>query len=229
MRVRLAFEWPGVVTSGLVPNEPNPDGRRARRERSRIAIIDAAFALILDGKGEPTADQIAERAGVSVSSIFRNFDGLGDMQQHVLDHFRERYSHLLLATPADGADIGQRITEFVRLRLDLYEQTNPLLTAARMRAVHDERWIEPINRNRSLLAEQTRAFFAPEVTTRAPADAANFVALVDSIMSPEVYDLMTKFHARSRRQLSDTWSEALRALIAAPPATTAAATRGVAS
>jgi AcrR family transcriptional regulator len=199
-----------------VTNGPSTDGRRARRERSRDAIIDAAFSLVLDGKGEPTAEQIAERAGVSVSSIFRNFNGLGGMQQHVLDRFRERYSHLLLATPSAGTDLDERIAEFVRLRLDLYEQTNPLLTTARTRAVHDDTWIEPINRNRSLLAEQTRTFFAPETTARTPTEAAGFVALVDSIMSPEVYDLMTRFHARSRRQVSDTWTEALRSLVTTP-------------
>lgn len=197
-------------------NKPSPDGRRARRERSRAAIIDAAFALILDGKGEPTAELVAERAGVSVSSIFRNFDGLGDMQQHVLGRFREHYSHLLLAVPPDGADIDERIAFFVQLRLDLYEQTSPLLTSARMRALHDDRWIEPINRNRTLLAEQTRACFLPEVATRSPMDAANFVALVDSIMSPELYELMTKFHARTRTQLATTWTVALRSLVDAP-------------
>ena len=197
-------------------NEPSSDGRRARRERSRTAVIDAAFSLILDGKGPPTVEQIAERAGVSVSSIFRMFDGLRDMQQHVLERFREQYSHLLLATPPDGTGVDERVAFFVRIRLDLFEQTNPLLTTARMRALHDDTWIEPTNRNRSLLAAQTRACFEPEITATSPSDAANFVALVDSVVSPEVYDLMTRFHARSRRQMSTTWVDALRALVAAP-------------
>ena len=200
-------------------NEPVTDGRRARRQRSRIAIIDAAFSLILDGKGQPSTEQIAERAGVSVSSIFRNFDGLDDMQQQVLDRFREHYAHLLLATPPEGSDLDDRVAFFVRLRLDLYEQAGPLLTTARMRALYDDTWIEPIDRNRSLLAAQTRACLAPEISERTPSAAADLVALVDSIMSPEVYDLMTKFHARSRRQLSGSWTHALRSLITSPVTT----------
>jgi len=192
------------------------DGRRARRQRSRIAIIDAAFSLILDGKAQPSTEQIAERAGVSVSSIFRNFDGLDDMQQRVLDRFREHYAHLLLATPPEDSGVDDRIAFFVRLRLDLYEQAGPLLMTARMRALHDDTWIEPIHRNRSLLAAQTRACLAPEISERTPSAAADLVALVDSIMSPEVYDLMTKFHARSRRQLSSSWTAALRSVITTP-------------
>ncbi|MGB0112669.1 MAG: TetR/AcrR family transcriptional regulator [Ilumatobacteraceae bacterium] len=194
--------------------EPTFDGRRARRERSRQAVVDAAFSLILDGKGPPTADAVAERAGVSVSSIFRNFDGLADIQQQALGQFRERFAHLLTATPPDGSTLDQRIAFFVRIRLDLYEQAHPLMAIARMRVLDDDTWVEPINRNRSTLAEQTRISFRAEVDGRSPADAANLIALLDALTSPEVYDLMTKFHARSRRQLSDIWTSGLRSAIA---------------
>ena len=85
-----------------------------------------------------------------------------------------------------------------------------------MCALHDDTWIEPINRNRSLLAAQTWACLAPELSERTPSAAADLVALVDSIMSPEVYDLMTKFHAPRLRQLSGSWTHALRSLITPP-------------
>lgn len=176
-------------------------------------MVDAAFALILDGKGPPTAEAVAERAGVSVSSIFRNFDGLVDIQQQALDQFRGRFSHLLTATPPADSTLDERVSFFVRIRLELYEQANPLMTIARMRVLDDDTWVEPINRNRSTLAEQTRNCFALEIDGCTPAEAANLIALLDSLTSPEAYDLMTKFHARSRRQLSSIWTTGLRAII----------------
>ncbi|MEY2627415.1 MAG: hypothetical protein RJB08_1174, partial [Actinomycetota bacterium] len=38
------------------------DGRNARSERTRTAIIDALHELLLEGVGEPSARAIAERA-----------------------------------------------------------------------------------------------------------------------------------------------------------------------
>ncbi len=52
-----------------------------------------AGTLILEGKAPPSAQDVAERAGVSVSSVFRNFDGLADLQRRALDQFQSRYSH----------------------------------------------------------------------------------------------------------------------------------------
>jgi TetR/AcrR family transcriptional regulator of autoinduction and epiphytic fitness len=189
------------------------DGRHARRQRSREAIVSAAFELILDGKGPPSAEDVAERAGVSVSSIFRNFDGLADIQQQAHRLFAERYSHLLLATPASCSDLDSRITFFVRTRLDLYEQAGPLMAMARMRALEDDTWREHIASSRAALTRQLRACFDPELNELAPSDSADVVAVVDSITSPEAFELMTRAHARTRKQINRAWITTLHALI----------------
>ncbi|TFH15538.1 MAG: TetR/AcrR family transcriptional regulator [Acidimicrobiales bacterium] len=189
------------------------DGRRARRQRSREAVVSAAFELILEGKGPPSAEEVAERAGVSVSSIFRNFDGLADIQQQALELFGERYSHLLLARPPSGSDLDSRIAFFVRTRLDLYEQANPLMVMARMRAFEDERWREHIASNRSMLTRQLRACFDPEIDGLTPAGAADLIAVLDSLTSPEAFELMTRAHARTHRQIARAWEASLLALI----------------
>ena len=49
------------------------DGRRQRSERSQTAIIEAALALMDEGSLVPTAQQIADRAGVGIRSFFRHF------------------------------------------------------------------------------------------------------------------------------------------------------------
>jgi AcrR family transcriptional regulator len=189
------------------------DGRHARRQRNRTAVIEAAFALIVAGKGPPSAEQVAERAGVSVSSVFRNFDGLLDLQQQAVELFSERYSHLVRATPPADADLDGRIAFFVRNRLDLYEQAHPLMALARARAFDHDALAEAVARNRSTLAEQTRTCFAPEMVERTPSSAADLVAIVDSLTSPEGFELMTRTHARTRRQIAAAWTSALRTLV----------------
>ena len=48
------------------------DGRRARTERSKQEIIDAALSLMEEGVLIPTAQQISDRAGVNIRSFFRH-------------------------------------------------------------------------------------------------------------------------------------------------------------
>jgi TetR/AcrR family transcriptional regulator, regulator of autoinduction and epiphytic fitness len=195
------------------PEDEPIDGRRARRQRSREAVVSAAFELILEGKGPPSAEDVAERAGVSVSSIFRNFDGLADIQQQALELFNERYSHLLFASPPADADIVARTAHFVRNRLDLYEQAGPLMAVARARAFADDSWGNHLARSRLALAEQVRTSFGPEIDDLDPSDAADLVAVLDSLTSPEAFELMTRAHARSHQQIARAWEASLPALI----------------
>jgi len=207
--------WLMRLQSPSVQGDTPIDGRRARRDRSRKAVVDAAFELILEGKGQLSTDDVAERAGVSASSIFRNFDGLADLQQQALEQFRDRYSHLLGATPSPHADLDDRIAFFVRNRVDLYHQAHPLMSMARARAFDHDVLVEAVARNRAILAEQTRACFDPELATLEPSQAADLVAIVDSLTSPEGFELMTRTHARSRKRVAVAWIAALHALVTA--------------
>ncbi|MDI1447617.1 TetR/AcrR family transcriptional regulator [Polyangium sp. 6x1] len=64
-------------------NEPatltQADGRHARAERTREAIVEALLALLAEGVLRPSAERIAERAGVSRRAIFNHFTDLDDL------------------------------------------------------------------------------------------------------------------------------------------------------
>ena len=55
------------------------DGRRARRERNREAVLDALMELVKEGDDDPSVDDIAARAGVSYRSVYRYFDDRADL------------------------------------------------------------------------------------------------------------------------------------------------------
>ena len=213
---------PGGLPASPVDGDAEPDGRRARRERGRQAVVDAAFALILEGHIPPSVNDVAARAGVSVSSVFRNFDGLADLQGQALDRFRSRYAHYVAARPEPGADLDSRIGFFVRRRVTLYEQAGPLLMLARARALDHHTMAAAVAFNRAALAAQTRECFGAEIAGRTAAGAADLVALLDTLTSPEAFDLMTRTHRRSPRQIGHSWRSALRELVTpSPPAHTA--------
>ncbi|MGA9277698.1 TetR/AcrR family transcriptional regulator [Ilumatobacter sp.] len=189
------------------------DGRRARRQRSREAVIEAVFALVSEGKVPPSADDVAARAGVSVSSIFRNFDGLHDLQRQALERSQANFAHLFVVADADEQRTV-RIRSHVRARIELLEAASGLLRIGRSRALDHEPLVEGLARLRGRLADQTRQRFAAEIDQLTPAEAANLVALIDATTSPEAFDLMCAAHSRTSRQIAKTWIRALDALFA---------------
>jgi AcrR family transcriptional regulator len=192
------------------------DGRRARRERGRLAVIDAMFSLLQDGKVPVTADLVADRAGVSVASVFRYFDGLDDLQLQTFERFRERFEPLLAVDP-DAQTPDGRIAAFVTSRLNLYEQAGTIMAVGRLRALEHEPLVAASAEMRGLLAAQVRSVFGPDIgTTGAATDA---VAMIDALTSLESWDVMRKTHARSRRQIEQAWRRGIRAVITewAPP------------
>ena len=193
--------------------EPPIDGRRARRERSRVAVIDAVFTLVRNGKVPPTAEDVAEQAGVSVSSIFRNFDGLDDMQREAFDVFRERYVHLFDPMVDTDAPRSERVAKHVRARLDLLTVAGPMMQIARQRALDYQPMAEGVGRGRSQLSDQARAHFASEAAQLSPAGAANLLAVIDAMTSPEAYEVLQAAHGRSDRQISRSWNCSLTAIL----------------
>jgi AcrR family transcriptional regulator len=197
--------------------KPAIDGRHARRARSRIAVIDAVFALVRNGKIPLTVEDLAEHAGVSVSSVFRNFDGLDDMQRQAFDVFRQRYSKLFDPVAPSTSPRRQRVTQHVKSRLELLEAAGPILQIARHRALDYQPLSEGVARSRSQLADQTRAHFATEAAQLTPADASNLVAVIDALTSPEAHDVLRAAHGRSDRQIAQSWTRSIEAILAGWP------------
>lgn len=103
------------------PDEPAvPDGRRLRSERSRQAIIKASIACVDEGVLVPTAQQIAERAGVGIRSFFRHFADMETLFQDIDIPMRDSYEALFRGGDRDGT-LEERIEQPIARRADAYE------------------------------------------------------------------------------------------------------------
>jgi AcrR family transcriptional regulator len=106
------------------------DGRRARSERSKQAIIDATLALMEEGTLIPTAQQISDRASVGIRSFFRHFEDMETLFATIDDQIRENTEALFLGGDRDGT-LEERIQHAVERRADGYEvETNMILSTA---------------------------------------------------------------------------------------------------
>ena len=105
------------------------DGRTARAVRTRDGLVDATIALVEEGDLRPTAPRIAERAGVSVRSVFQHFDDLDSLFAAMGARVVERLA--VLIRPIDPeAPLPERTAEFVRQRCEVAEAVTPINRAA---------------------------------------------------------------------------------------------------
>ena len=104
------------------------DGRRLRTERSRQAIIDAALAYMEEGNLVPTAQQIADRAGLGIRSFFRHFEDMGALATAVDEQIRASYEALFLGGDREGS-LHERIEHAVERHADAYEAVRNIVLA----------------------------------------------------------------------------------------------------
>jgi len=109
-------------------SEVAPDGRRLRSERSRQAIMDAMLGLVEEGILVPTAQQVSERAGVGIRSVFRHFSDMESLFATADVRIREQYHGLFAGGNREGS-LEERVLHAVEQRALAYEAVgNHLLT-----------------------------------------------------------------------------------------------------
>ncbi len=108
------------------------DGRTARAQRTRDAIVGACVALVGAGDYRPTAPRIAEEAGVSVRSVFQHFDDLETLFALVAERAISNLAGLIKEIDPD-LPFDDRVQTFVEQRAVLLEAVTPIRRAA---AVH---------------------------------------------------------------------------------------------
>ncbi len=91
--------------------------------------MDALFELLHEGQLQPTAERIAQRAGVSERSLFQHFADRETLYQAVADQQYARIAPTL--EPVDvKLPLDERIDAFVAQRARLLENISPVRRAA---------------------------------------------------------------------------------------------------
>ena len=170
-----------VSTLSLVaPDEM--DGRIARGARARAAIVDALLALIEAGELRPSAARIAERAGVSLRSVFQHFKDVESLFAAMADRQRERLSPLLDSVPDDGPLEG-RLDAFVAARTRLLESIAPVRRAALLSEPFSRELGQRLGAFRRQKAEEVRRVFATELARRPPVARRRLLAALGAASS----------------------------------------------
>lgn len=204
-----------ISTDVAPPESPNVDGRRARRQRGRLAVSEAMIDLVFEGHIPPSADEIAARAGVSVASLFRYFETLDDLRRETTDLYFERYAHLFDVTEIGEGTLDTRIQNFAASRVTLHSTTEPMCRLIRLRA-HDVSAIDDLlHLSRTTRADQIRQHFDEELSRIGAAAGDDLTAVIATLTSFESWDQMRNDHGRSDPQIRRAWATALGQILRA--------------
>ena len=158
-------------TASLQSNPP-VDGRTARAERTRDAIVDACITLVERGDLKPTAPRIAEEAGVSVRSVFQHFDDLDTLFSAVGDRVVQRLAPLFV--PIDASlPLDERVDALVEQRCRILEALTPARRAAMVNSVESPQIGRLLQEGHDVLRRQVADVFAAELAAAAASDASH--------------------------------------------------------
>ncbi len=200
-------------TDEATSNTGKVDGRRASRERNRVAVVDALLDLYREGNLSPGADEVAERSGLSRRSLFRYFDDLDDLCRAAIARQTLRASHLIALQDIGEGALSDRITRLAAQRVDLFEAIAPAARVGRLRAPYQPIVAEDMRKSRALLQRQVEKHFAPEVDRLESDRRRETLAAADVLCSFESFDLLREAQGLSRRQYQETIQRALSALL----------------
>ena len=160
--VENAADRPGGHGRPISDREPS-DGRAARSHRSRRAIVDAMRALHAEGDLRPTALRVAERAGVSLRTVWQQF---ADMETLLVEANRRDNEVLqsLMKQIDPDQPLAARIALFTGQRARILEQMTPSWRAARLQAPFSAELTRNKVRTLTMAKAELETVFAPELT-----------------------------------------------------------------
>ena len=176
-----------------MPPEHHPqeriDGRTARRDRNRAAVLDAVIALFAEGNLTPGVHEVAERSGVSLRSVYRYFADVDDLIAAAIDRHIEAAAPLFEATEGADAPLSDRIRAFCEGRVTLFTAVRTVYRAGVIRSADQPRLRARVEGSREELGLQTAKTFAPDLAGL-PSDERDVIC--------EMLDALSQFDTLER-------------------------------
>ena len=105
------------------------DGRRLRSVTSQNIIVDAMMTLIQRGILEPTAQQVADEAGIGIRTVFRQVQDKENLFLKMDEKVRSRLQGTLKRAANPRGNLEERIEGLIELEAELFENNLQFLRA----------------------------------------------------------------------------------------------------
>jgi len=166
------------------------DGRQSRTARSRLAICEACLDLVVEGTLQPSADEIAARAGLSRRSIFNHFADLAELYGAVAEAANQRFAPLLKQI-SSREPIERRVEQLVQVRSKYLEATGPFTRALTAQALVGPAEDQARRLSTDALRRQhqdVERLFRREVADLSSAERAEVLEALSAAMAPLLWE-----------------------------------------
>ena len=201
------------MTSDRITDADQVDGRTARRDRNRVAVLDAVLELFSEGNLTPSPDDVARRSGISLRSVYRYVADSDDLIRSAIARHTEKVAPLFIIDDIGQGTFEHRLEVFVATRLRVYEAIASTSRASRLRAPANEIIRDQLESGRRLLRAQLERQFAPELDRLEPKSRRAVVAAADALTQIETIDLYRHHRRYSSSETREMLLVALRALL----------------
>jgi len=188
------------------------DGRAERGERTRDAVVTAMLDLIEEGDLQPTAQRIAERAGVALRTVFHHFEDLEALFAVAAQRQMQRHLSNMPRIPREGP-LVDRIDAFVAARSAAMEAISPVRRSgllsepfSRVIAKHLA-WIRGRGRR------EVERVFARELESRKPAVRRELIEGLTATASWSTWEALRAHQGLSAAQARRVTKRMLTALL----------------
>ncbi|MEA3018520.1 MAG: hypothetical protein QOI47_44 [Actinomycetota bacterium] len=178
--------------------------------------MDASIALVDEGDLRPTAPRIAERAKVSVRSVFQHFDDLEGLYSAVGDRLVERLSHVRMVIDHDSP-VADRIAEVVRQRTILLEAITPVRRAAALHAPFSREVRSRLQAGHDFLRCEVEQSFPGELAKCSKTDRTLTLDALDTVLSWSSWDDLRTLNSRSQDDARDVLVSMVTAILRRTP------------
>jgi TetR/AcrR family transcriptional regulator, regulator of autoinduction and epiphytic fitness len=190
------------------------DGRRARGERARAAVLDAILDLLQEGDLKPTAERVAERAGVSLRLVFHHFLDLESLYAAAADRQFERLRPLMKPLPADGP-FDERLEAFLRQRARLWERIAPVRRASLLLEPFSKAIGGLLDAARALARDEVAEVFLGEIEKLPRTHRSEVIAALDVASAWHTWEMLRRHHGLSVESARRVVAHMIAALLAA--------------
>lgn len=189
------------------------DGRAARRDRGKEAVLDAVIDLFTEGDLNPSPERVAERSGRSLSSVYRYFEDRDDLLRSAIERKIGEVAPLVALHAIGEGPLDERVDALVTSRLLLHQAIAPTARASRARAATSEIFRHRVDLTRHELGTQIELQFAPELAVLGPDQRRSAVGAIDALTQLETLDLHRVTRGLSVAETHDLLVYAIHALL----------------
>jgi TetR/AcrR family transcriptional regulator, regulator of autoinduction and epiphytic fitness len=193
------------------PESTVTDGRVARGQRTRRNVAEALIELLREGATDPTARAVAQRAGVSLRLVFHHFTEMDDLYYYVAAlQLRRQWSQM--PRISTKLALATRRERTVAHRATLYEDISPIRRALVRRMPTSNGVTTTIAASDTLLLENLKETFAPELADLSPSARLEVIEGMDLATSWESWERMrttSQLQVRGAKRVMTRMLEAL--------------------